>query len=78
MSMFKPPDELVEATLLKTLNAQMLEAAQPALDKAMAEVEEAMRKRLAEMVVNLVRTSYSAYRDGQDLMIRVNFDKAKP
>lgn len=53
------------------LREQMLKAAEPIIQKALADVEKEMRQRLAEMIVGTIRHSYSAERFGTDLRITV-------
>lgn len=67
-------EEAFITSLRKTLNKEMLEAAEPVVKEMLAAAEREMRKRLGEMIVGLLATQYSAYRDGRDLIIRVQME----
>lgn len=59
------------------LSTEMIVAAEPLVKEAVRKAEVEMRKRLAEMVVGMVASSYDVYRDGQNLMIRVHMEPKK-
>lgn len=63
--------------LRDALTKQMQEAAEPALKEAIERIEKAMRQRIAEMVVAMVRTEIDVFRDGRNLLIRIQ-DTSKP
>lgn len=64
-------EELFVKQMRATLNEQMIQAAEPLVKQALGKVEVEMRKRLAEMLVSAVSTSYSLERDGRDIVVRV-------
>jgi len=66
--------EAVQDNLLRKLGDELKDVAEPILQKAMQDMERAMRKRLAECVVGLIQTDYNLSRDGRDLHIKVRFD----
>lgn len=55
------------SSLQAEMNKQMLAAAEPVIQKALKEVEQAMRQRLGAMVIGLIEESFSVDRYGQDL-----------
>jgi hypothetical protein len=57
--------------LREKLTAGMMQAAEPVIQKALAEAEKAMRERLGSMVIGLLEHSYDVMRDGSDLRILV-------
>ena len=65
------------AFLGKHLHEEMLIAAEPILQRAKQDVEQAMRQRLAEMVVGYLQDSYSVDRMGRDLRIIVHLKEPK-
>lgn len=62
------------AELKERMNAEMLEAAEPVIRKAVEEAEKEMRKRLGGLFVAMIDASFSVYRDGRDLHITVRND----
>jgi len=54
-----------------TLTKEMLEAAEPILQKALSDMEHAMRKDLARMVTGMIESSYDISQNGTLLLIRV-------
>lgn len=63
-------------SLQEEMNRQMLAAAEPVIQKAVQEVERAMRQRLGAMVIGLIEKSVEVDRFGPDLRILVK--QAKP
>ena len=59
----------------KHLHDEMLKAAEPIIQRAKQDAEQAMRQRLAEMVVGYLRDSYSIDRMGHDLRIIVHLNE---
>ena len=57
------------------LNAQMLEAAEPIIKKALVEIEANMRKQLAASLISMLDTSYEVQRAGYVLRITVHDGK---
>jgi uncharacterized protein (DUF2267 family) len=53
------------------LELQMHEAAEEVVKEAVRKYEAHVRKEVATAVLSLLETSYNAYRDGRDLVIRV-------
>lgn len=68
------PESLL-AHLRATLTKEMQEAAEPLVREAAEKIERAMRQRLAEMVVAMVRTDVDVFNDGRNLMIRIQQEK---
>jgi hypothetical protein len=64
-----------EATLGNELHEAMRKAAEPILQRALAEMEQRMREQLGAMLVGFVTTSYNLERDGRNLLIRVHLGK---
>lgn len=64
-------DENLLRALKDQLNEQMTRAAEPLLQKALKEMEEVMRKRLAQVLVEHIESSFSMQRMGRDLVITV-------
>lgn len=69
-------EEALLANLRGALSKEMQAAAEPLVKSAMADIEKAMRLRLAEMLVSMVRGEVDLYRDGRDLTIRVREPKS--
>jgi len=63
-------DELVKA-LKERMNQEIVKAVEPVIHKAVADAEKEIRKRIGEMAISLLETSYDARRDGRELLIRV-------
>jgi len=53
------------------LNEGLLAAAEPAIKKAMEDIEKELRKRLGEMLISVIDSSYAVERFGTDLRITV-------
>lgn len=70
-SSFISEKAMVDA-LRARLNNDMLKAAEPVLQEALAKVEREMRASLAKNVVALIESTVDVYRDGRYLMIRIN------
>jgi len=67
---FINPDSML-AGLKVQMNAEMMAAAEPVIQKAVQEAEKEMRKRLAAMFVSLIDHSFSLERRQDALLIRV-------
>jgi hypothetical protein len=63
--------EYVEKMLFAAINKQMQEAAEPVLQKALAEIERQMRERMAAMLIANIQSDFSVRTMGHDLQIIV-------
>ncbi len=63
--------EYVEKMLFDEINKQMKEAAEPVLQRALAEIEKQMRERMARMLIAHIESDFSVERMGADLRITV-------
>ena len=59
------------AELQNTLNKEMIEAAQPIIHKALAQVEKAMQERLGAMLIGMIRESLIINTVGQNIQIEI-------
>ena len=63
--------EYVEKMLFSAINKEMQEAAEPVLQKALAEIERQMRERMAAMLIAHIQSEFSVRTMGRDLQITV-------
>jgi len=63
--------EYVEKILFEAINKQMKEAAEPVLQKALADIEKQMRERMAAMLISHIQSEFSVRTMGHDLQITV-------
>jgi hypothetical protein len=68
-------DERFLEGLKRKLNADMLSAAEPVLQKALVDAEKKMRESLASNVVAFLDHSFSVERYGSDLRILVKHER---
>lgn len=57
--------------LRSVLTKEMQAAAEPLVKEAAERIVTAMRQRVAEMVVAMVRTEIDVFKDGRNLLIRI-------
>ena len=67
--------EAFEAQLGRVIHSELLLAAEPLVQQALKEIEDALRKRLAGMVVGFITTEYSVERDQRAILIRVQLQQ---
>ena len=63
------------ASIAVELKAELLAAAEPAVQAALREVERAMRRKLAEFVVGRIDQSYDVQRAGDVIHIQVQLGR---
>lgn len=63
--------EYVEKMLFSAINKEMQEAAEPVLQKALAEIERQMRERMAAMLIAHIKSEFSVRIMGNELQITV-------
>lgn len=56
---------------------EMQLAAEPVLREALDKIEATMRRRLAEIVIAMVATEIDIFKDGRNLMIRLQTEPRK-
>jgi 2-keto-3-deoxy-6-phosphogluconate aldolase len=59
------------AMLKERMNKEMQQAAEPVIQKALQEIEVAMRKQLAENLIALIDRQFSVNRMGDDIVIHI-------
>lgn len=64
-------DQEVSELIKRLLNQELIAAAEPIIQKAVAEFEKEVRKKLAVRLVGMVDESYSMEQHGRTLTIRV-------
>lgn len=57
--------------LREKLNADMLKAAEPIIQQALADIEEEMRRAIVPRLVSVLEGNLDMYRDRRDLVIRL-------
>lgn len=57
--------------LREKLNADMPEAAEPIIQKALADIEQEMRRAIVPRLVSVLEGNLDMYRDRRDLVIRI-------
>lgn len=57
------------------MNAELMAAAEPAIQEAVKQVEQEVRKRFGALVVSLIEQQFSVCRNGTDLHIVVHQQK---
>jgi hypothetical protein len=63
-------DNLLEQ-LRSALTKEMQAAAEPLVKEATDRIVNAMRQRVAEMVVAMIRTEVDIFKDGRNLLVRI-------
>jgi hypothetical protein len=61
--------------LLQTMNKEMVAAAEPVIDKALADIEKVMREKLGSMVIAYLDNYMEVERMGNTLRILIKHDK---
>lgn len=64
------PEALLEH-LRAALTKEMQAAAEPLVKEAAEKISQAMRQRVAEMVIAMIRTEIDVFKDGRNLMVRI-------
>ena len=75
MGLIKLDSVAFVAQIRDELNQQMIEAAEPVIQEALADIEKKMRQKVAATVVGMVEHSYRVDVSGGDLRITVKVDK---
>lgn len=57
--------------LTTTLTAELRKCAEPLIEEAVKDAEKALRKRIGELVLGMIDTSYELSKDGDVLKIEV-------
>jgi formate dehydrogenase maturation protein FdhE len=63
------PAENMLRVLKEQMNADLTKAAEPEIQRALAEVEKVMRQRLASHLIALLDRQFDMRRNGEDLVI---------
>jgi hypothetical protein len=62
----------VEARLIRELNAELQQAAKPIIEKALADIEKAMRERMGACLISQISNNLDMNFDGRTLNIRIH------
>ena len=68
------PKRSIQHTFTKSqqMNAELMAAAEPAIQEAVKQVEKEVRKRFGALVISLIEQQFSVHRNGTDLHIVVH------
>lgn len=64
-------EQALHALLKEKLNQDMLAAAEPIIQKALADIEHEMRRAIVPRLVSMIEANVDLYRDNRDLVIRI-------
>lgn len=68
--------DIMLLAMKEKMSAEMMEAAEPVIRKAVEEAEKAMRRRLGQMFVALLDEHFSMERHGTELRIVVKHERS--